>query len=188
MSYRGDRDTRVSTVFDTLNGGRSAGVEERSEARQSILVLGLGNTLLTDDGAGVQVVMRLQQASDIPDRVSLIDGGTLSFSLLSDITDATGLVVVDAARMGLPPGTVRCFEDEAMDRFLIRNGQCSVHEVGLAEVLDMARLQDGLPARRALVAIQPGSLEWGPEPTAAVAAALPHATACVRFRIGAWLA
>jgi hydrogenase maturation protease len=188
ISYRDDCDARASTVFDTANRDQSRGVDEKSQARQSILVLGLGNTLLTDDGAGVLVVMRLQQAANVPDRVSLLDGGTLSFSLLSDITDATGLVVVDAARMGLPPGTVRCFEDDSMDRFLLRNGQCSVHEVGLAELLDMARLQDCLPVRRALVAVQPGSTEWGPEPTAAVAAALPRAMACVRSRVDAWLA
>lgn len=157
-----------------------------AEAR-GIAVLGLGNTLLTDDGAGVRVIALLQQAEDLPGDVALLDGGTLSFTLLAAITDAAGLLVIDAAHMGLPPGVVRCFEEGAMDRFLTRPGQGSVHEVGLSELLDMARLQDRLPARRALVAIQPASLDWGDAPTSAVAAALPYAAARARARIDSWL-
>lgn len=150
------------------------------------VILGLGNTLLTDDGAGVRVIDLLQQAEDLPADITLLDAGTLSFTLLGVITDAAGLLVVDAAHMGLPPGEVRCFEEEAMDRFLVRPGQGSVHVVGLSELLDMARLQGRLPARRALVAIQPASIDWGDAPTAAVAAALPHAAACARARVESW--
>lgn len=160
--------------------------DDVSPARRKVLVLGLGNTLLTDDAAGVLVVGELQKADDIPDDVSLLDGGTLSFSLLAAITDADGLVVVDAARMDTPPGTVRCFSGTEMDRFLARRGQCSVHELGLTELLDMARLQGRLPDRRALVAIEPENLAWGAEPSGAVTAAIPEAVARAREWIATW--
>lgn len=157
-----------------------------SRRQPDILVLGLGNTLLTDDAVGVLVVDGLQRAGDVAEGVSLIDGGTLSFSLLGAITDCDGLVVVDAVRMGMPPGTVRRFEDEAMDRLLVRGKLCSVHELSLAELLDMARLQDRLPRRRALVAIEPESVDWGTEPTDAVVGALPNAMAEVRTLTSVW--
>lgn len=153
---------------------------------RSIVVLGIGNTLLTDDGAGVGVVARLQEAQDLPATVSLVDGGTLSFSLLADITDADSLIVVDAVQMNAPAGRVRCFVDAEMDRFLARGGNCSVHEVGLCELFGMARLQDRLPRRRALVAIQPERIEWGAAPSPAVGAALAEAADRVRALIRGW--
>lgn len=187
MLRRGDCETRMIGDLDTVNTGPSRHPAGETAGPPDILVLGLGNALLTDDGAGVLVVEQLQQSREIPGEVTLIDGGTLSFSLLAAITDTSGLVVVDAAHMRLPPGAVRCFRGATMDRFLTRSGQSSVHEVGLSELLDMARLQDRLPARRALVAIQPENIGWGPGPTGSVAAALPRAMACVQARIKTWL-
>lgn len=188
MLYRDDRhQPAISDPGEAFIAAPGHAAATDNTIQYPILVLGLGNTLMRDDGIGVHVVTRLQQSGDLPDRVSLLDGGTLSFSLLNDITDAAALLVVDAARMDLPAGTVRCFEGEAMDRFLTRNGQCSVHEVSLAELLGMARLQDRLPSRRTLVAVQPGNLGWGSQPSPAVHAALPEAAACVRARTEAWL-
>jgi hydrogenase maturation protease len=82
--------------------------------------------------------------------------------------------VIDAARLDGPPGTVRCFEDAQMDRYLGR-AQMSVHEVGLSDLMDMARLSDTLPHWRALIGIQPADLDLGSQPTAVVEAAVPEA-------------
>lgn len=138
------------------------------------LILGIGNTLLTDEGVGVHVVQFLAtRHADEPD-VTFLDGGTLSFTLAGDIADHDGLIVVDAARLDAPPGTVRCFEDEQMDRYLGR-AQISVHEVGLSDLMDMARLSDTLPRRRALLGIQPAVLDWGDRPSPAVEPAVGEA-------------
>lgn len=149
------------------------------------LILGIGNTLLSDEGVGVHVVRHLAaHHGDEPD-LTFLDGGTLSFTLAGDIADHDFLIVVDAARLDAPPGTVRCFEDEAMDRYLGR-AQMSVHEVGLSDLMDMARLSDTLPRRRALVGIQPALLDWGDAPTAEVAPAVPEAARLVLGLVRRW--
>ena len=79
------------------------------------LILGLGNVLLTDEGAGAAVLRALEPAAAADPDLELLDGGTLSFTLSGPIGDAARLVVVDAAALGEPPGTVRVLEGEDLD-------------------------------------------------------------------------
>jgi hydrogenase maturation protease len=125
----------------------------------NVLVLGMGNVLLADDGVGIRLVERLQMQQRAG-AVQFIDGGTLSFSLLEFIEAADAVLVADAADLGAAPGTVRVFENEAMDGFLTSSRRRSVHEVGLCDLLDMARLLDCVPPRRALLCVQPFSIAW----------------------------
>jgi hydrogenase maturation protease len=139
------------------------------------LILGLGNTLLSDEGIGIHAIQYLQrQPNDLRD-VDILDGGTLSFTLAAPIEEADNLIVIDATELGERPGSVRTFVGEEMDGFLNCHKKCSVHEVGLIDLMTIARLSGRLPLRRALVAIQPAFLDWGDKPTAAVAASLPLA-------------
>ncbi len=150
-----------------------------------ILVLGIGNNLLTDEGAGVHVVNHLRQHHpDLPG-VQYLDGGTLSFTLAEPIARCDGLIVVDAARLDATPGTIRLFEGEAMDRYM-QGKRGSVHEVGLGDLLDMTRLTGDLPLRRALLGIQPFSLDWGEAPTPQVAQAIAPAAGKVLKLIRDW--
>jgi len=140
----------------------------------SSLVLGFGNVLLCDDGAGVQLLDRVR--SELGEVAAhFIDAGTLSFSLLPYMEAAHSMLVFDAANIGGAPGTIRLFEGTAMDRFLTSTRRRSVHEVGLIDLLDMARLQDCLPHRRALLCIQPERIEWSETLSVPVAEALPEA-------------
>ncbi|MEW8507716.1 MAG: HyaD/HybD family hydrogenase maturation endopeptidase [Candidatus Thiodiazotropha sp.] len=127
---------------------------------QSVLVLGIGNTLLSDEGIGVHLVNRLQHRLGAVPGVEYLDGGTLSFTLADPIATADGLIVADAARMGERPGTLRLFHDQEMDRYL-QGSRASVHEVSLGDLLDIARLSDTLPKHRCLVGIEPENLDWG---------------------------
>ncbi|WP_456403662.1 HyaD/HybD family hydrogenase maturation endopeptidase [Thiolapillus sp.] len=149
------------------------------------LILGIGNTLLTDEGIGVHVLNFLHQHHPQTEAVSYVDGGTLSFSLAADIEDHDRLIVVDAAQLGLEAGAVRCMEDQEMDAFL-GAARRSVHEVGLLDLMDIARLTDSLPARRALIGIQPDVTDWGETPTPAVRAAIPRAADCVLDLLDNW--
>jgi hydrogenase maturation protease len=150
------------------------------------LVLGIGNSLLRDEGVGVHLVRRLEaEAPDAGAGIRFVDGGTLSFTLAADIESAERLIVVDASQLDAVPGTVRVFVDTEMDRF-VGTGKRSVHEVGLIDLLDIARLTDSLPRERALVAIQPDNLTWGCELSPAVADAVPLATEEVRRLIRNW--
>jgi hydrogenase maturation protease len=136
------------------------------------LVLAIGNTLLTDEGAGIHALQLLQKQHPEPENVTYMDGGTLSFTLAGAVEDADNLIVLDATQLKSEPGTVDCMINEEMDQFL---GSCkrSVHEIGLLDLLDISRLTGNLPERRALVAIQPDVIDWGEFPTEQVAAAIP---------------
>jgi|ERR1700690_2411327 len=154
--------------------------------RMKTLVLGIGNTLLTDEGVGIHVTQHLQTLLPATEDIEILDGGTLSFTLAGPIEDADALIVVDAAQLKSAPGTLRVFEGEAMDAFLLSNRQSSVHEVGLTDLMSIARLTGHWPERRALIAIQPEKVDWGEYPTALVAAAVPLACARIQALIGCW--
>lgn len=138
------------------------------------LVLGIGNTLLSDEGIGVRVIQALAERG-LPTGMSCLDGGTLSFTLAGPIGDCQQLIVIDAAELHAEPGTIRVFEADAMDTFLARGGKRSVHEVGLTELMGMVALTGQLPSQRALIGIQPAQVDWGTSCTPEVTAAIPRA-------------
>lgn len=140
------------------------------------LVLGFGNVLLADDGAGVHLMAALRaELATSAYAVECVDGGTLSFSLLPYVEATDSLLIVDAANLQLSAGAVQLFEGVAMDELLKSSRRRSVHEVGLIDLLDMARVQGSLPERRALLCIQPGVIDWGEMLSPPVSAALPEA-------------
>jgi len=150
------------------------------------LVLGIGNTLLTDEGIGIHVLQALEpELADWSD-VTLLDGGTLSFTLAGPIEEADALIVVDAANIKSKPGDWALLEGEEMDAFLMSNRKASVHEVGLTDLRAIAILSGHWPEKRAMLAIQPQTIDWGEHPTAAVAAAISPACAAIRDLIRVW--
>lgn len=151
----------------------------------SMLILGIGNTLLSDEGTGVHVLETLRQHHPEREGISYVDGGTLSFTLAGMVEEADSLIVIDAAQLHSTPGTISCFINEQMDSFLGK-GKRSVHEVGLLDLLDMARMAGHLPQRRALVAIQPATIDWGERPSDAVRAAIPEAVERVTSLMQQW--
>lgn len=153
----------------------------------NILVLGIGNSLLSDEGIGIHVVNALLAPPNLPrENVEYMDGGTLSFTLAGPIQSADALVVIDAAQLDAAPGTVQLFPGDDMDRFLNSNRKSSVHEVGLSDLRAIALLAGHWPQRRALIGIQPQKLDWGEYPTDEVAAAIPLACAQVNSLIDGW--
>lgn len=138
------------------------------------LILGIGNTLLSDEGVGIHMLGYLREHFPELPGDSYLDGGTLSFTLASWIEEADNLIVVDAAELNSSPGDVEVFEGDALDRFAGKTKR-SVHEVSLGDLLQIAHLTDALPCNRALVAIQPGNIDWGPDLSEPVARALPAA-------------
>ena len=157
-----------------------------ASSRAPALVIGFGNVLLGDDGAGVKLVdlLRTQLA---PNHCQCIDGGTMSFSLLAFVESTNSILVVDAAELDAPPGTLAMFEGAAMDAFLRSVRRRSVHEVGLIDLLDMARLRDCLPERRALMCIQPGAIDWSETLSPAVSGAFAAGAAQARAVLDRWV-
>jgi len=149
-----------------------------------VFVLGIGNRLLGDDGAGPAVIDRLVSEGG-QSYATYRDGGTIGLALLSRIEDASAFIAIDAAELNAAPGTVRVFEAEAMDAQL-SGAKHTVHEVALSDLLSAAALAGTLPARRALVAIQPATVEWGLSASPAVADAIPVACAAVSELVKRW--
>ena len=168
---------------------QSAPISEQSDQASAAgtLILGLGNVLLTDEAVGAAVLKALEPAAAADPDLTLMDGGTLSFTLAGPIGDAARLIVVDAARMGQAPGSVRVLEGAAMDAQLTKHAN-NVHEVSLSVLFDIARLTDTLPAQRALIGIEPAEVDWGSELTPAVAAAVPVAVAEIAALLARWRA
>jgi hydrogenase maturation protease len=156
-----------------------------------LIVLGIGNTLMSDDGAGIHVVNALQsqqRTTSFPaGNIELLDGGTLGYLLIDRISDADGLIIVDSANLGQAPGTLRVMEDAEIDRFLDDNQSTSVHEVGLIDLLQMMALNNEAPRLRALVGIQPEMIGWGTEMSPVVAASMPLACMAVRNILECWI-
>jgi hydrogenase maturation protease len=141
-------------------------------SRRKTLILGIGNTLLQDEGAGVHAIRMLADRTMQRDDIELMDGGTLSFSLAGAIEDADQLIVIDAAQYDGEPGTTKVFIGDQMDAFIGGNRKLSVHEVSLIDLMMIARLADQLPRQRALIGIQPQTIEWGETPSPPVAGAI----------------
>ncbi len=149
------------------------------------IILGIGNTLLGDEGIGIHVLEAFQEKYPRINGVEYLDGGTLSFSLASWIERAEQLIVIDAAEFNQPAGTVRCLHNEAMDQFLGQPKR-SVHEVSLLDLLDIARLTECLPKERVLLGIQPEKIDWSEQPSPVVAKAIPVAIAQIENWLREW--
>lgn len=114
-----------------------------SDIGPSIIVLGVGNILFTDEGFGVRALEALDGAYVFPENVSLFDGGVLGIHLLSVIAEAEHLIVLDAVRNGGVPGTLyRLTDEDIPKRVLAKN---SLHQIDLLDALTLCRALDKAP-------------------------------------------
>lgn len=140
-------------------------------AETPLLVLGLGNVLLEDDGVGAAAVAALLERYDAPAGARVLDGGTLGLSLLPYLESADALILVDAVRTEEPPGSIlRLDGDEVMPAVATR---LSPHQVGVADLLDGARWLGRYPNRVVLLGLVPESMELAVRLSPRVRAALP---------------
>lgn len=129
---------------------------QTTEAK-GVLVLGLGNVILGDDGLGAAALMQLERSWRVPTDVHLQEGGTLGLALLGLLSEVEHLIIVDAVRADGPPGTlVRCTGNDVIDAVRDR---LSPHQVGVADLLDAARLIGCYPASVTLLGLVPESIE-----------------------------
>jgi hydrogenase maturation protease len=140
-----------------------------------ILVLGIGNTLWTDEGFGVAAVEALQRRFRFPGHVTLMDGGTQGLYLLPYVQAAKRLLVFDAVDYGDKPGTLREVVGDEVPRFMGVK-KMSLHQTGFQEVLAAAELTLQAPEDLVLVGVQPEELEnFGGPITQTVLAQMPAA-------------
>ena len=149
-----------------------------------ILVLGLGNILLEDEGVGVRVIERLQADYIFPADVLVLDGGTLGLDLLAYIEDHSHIVIVDAAEAGKEPGTLVRLVNQEIPAFL--GPKVSPHQVGLQDLLAVAKLREHFPTEVILWGVQAQRFEPTLEMTPEIAAQVEPLCAHVIEELARW--
>jgi hydrogenase maturation protease len=155
-------------------------VAEPSSPGAQVLILGVGNYLVGDEGVGIHAVHALEKET-WPAHVQVLDGGTGGFQLLDFFRTFARIILIDATRDGAPAGTVRCFQARTPADFPPALG---AHDIGLRDLLSAAALLGALP-RIDVITISvadlvPMRLELSPP----VAAALPEVARRVRALLG----
>lgn len=121
--------------------------------QQDLLILGVGNPIMGDDGAGIRAV-ELLSARDLPANVRVMEAGTPGWGLASWLEGFSSVILVDAVQMGLPPGTWRRFRPEDV-QVLLQDQAFSLHEPDLACGLALADALDVLPENLVIYGIEP---------------------------------
>ena len=150
----------------------------------AILVLGLGNTIMTDDGFGVRAVETLSARYCFQGEIRLFDGGILGLDLLPRLEEVERLLIIDVLEMQSPPGTVFRLEGGEVPRAFA--SKLSVHQVGIQDLLAVSELLGHLPQEVVVWGVQPECIEMGTELTATVAAALEPVVAGVLEELRRW--
>lgn len=148
------------------------------------LVLGLGNILLQDEGVGVRVIERLQKEYVFPEEVTVLDGGTLGLDLLSYIEETPRIVIVDAVTANLEAGALVRLRNEEIPAFL--GVKMSPHQIGLQDLLGLARLRGHFPEEVILLGAQIEQMGPGFDFSPAVAAQVEPLCVCVLDELARW--
>ncbi len=149
-----------------------------------VAVLGIGNVLMGDDGAGVWLVRELSRAYRFTPAIDVIDGGTLGLGLIADLARIDRLLVVDAARTGRRPGSVSTFLDG--DVRAVLRPIVSAHDASLNDLLAALTLLGRSPNELTVVGIEPFTLLPSVRLSRPVRSALPAAATTVLDRLASW--
>jgi hydrogenase maturation protease len=147
------------------------------ESTGRVVVLGVGNLVMGDEGLGVRCAWRLEAAGVLPAGVVIIDGGTSTSELLGDLEDLDLLVIVDAVAGGGAPGSlVRLEGDRIPSAF---SNKLSPHQHGINDLLATLQFVGRAPGKVVVLGLTPVRIELGFELSPEVEAALPALAACV---------
>ncbi len=146
-------------------------------------VLGMGNPLCADDGAGIAALRLLERSGAVPKRTALIDGSVLGLETAAMIMGADHLLILDAVEAGAAPGTLIRMAGDALAGMM---GGSSVHRLGVADVLAVLRLMGRMPEDVVLLGVQPVSTEPGQGLTPPVLSSLPALVSASIRLISEW--
>jgi len=166
--------------MQTKTGAALTASPEKNRRGGSVLVLGLGNILLKDEGVGVHIARELQK-QDLPGNVEVIDGGTAGMDILLSQQGLDKLVVIDAMRAGKKPGTIYKARLKAaeLDKLTLifgqdRESKISLHQVGLIDALACAEKMNCAPKRIVIISVEAGEVDCGLELTEKVKQRIPE--------------
>lgn len=153
-------------------------------ASGEVLIIGLGNPIMGDDGLGVAALERLRQGWSLSESVRLVDGGTWGMNLLPLIEEAERILFLDAIDAGRPVGALVLLEREELPRFF--GFKLSPHQIDLREVLALAELRSTLPSDLVAIGLQPGRLEMAAGLSPEVESRLDDLLTAVVERLERW--
>lgn len=148
-----------------------------------VVILGIGNTILSDEGVGVHAAEALREHYALPEGVEVMDGGTAGMELLDALSDLDLLLVLDAVKAHRPPGTLLCLTGAEVPVFF--RSKLSPHQVSICDVLASLDFAGHAPADLVLVGVEPESLELGLSMTATVASRVPEMVATAVAQLAA---
>lgn len=148
------------------------------------LVLGVGNTLMMDEGFGVRVVECLVRDYIIPEEVQVLDGGTLGMDLLYYMEGVPNLLLIDAVQANREPGALVRLVNEEVPAFL--SMKMSPHQIGVPDMLATARLRGTTPPNIVLLGVQPERIEIGMQLSDTLAPMLKDVVEKVRDELLRW--
>lgn len=151
---------------------------------KKINIIGIGNTLYTDEGVGVHIMPYLEEALSGFNNVELLEGATDGMRLLEPVEEADYLIIIDAINAGKPGGEMITIRQEEIPRYY--GVKMSVHQVGFQEVLFAADLRGRLPEEMVMFGIQPDSLDLHIGLSDKVKGKLPDLVASVVEQVQQW--
>lgn len=157
--------------------------QRKSDAESSpkILVLGVGNELLSDEGIGIHTVKQINKMNIFPPEIEVFEGGTDGFGLINLIIETDFLVVVDCLKGGNEPGTLYKFDVEdapnSPDIF-----KTSFHQIGILEVINLSSLIGKTP-KTTVIGVEPKSIATGMTLSPEIEAKIPRIIELVQNEI-----
>jgi len=139
--------------------------------KPKILILGLGNVLLSDEGLGCRLIRELEEEFSFPPQVELLEGGTGAFFLLPYLEKAALLIILDAIKASQPPGTIYLEPLENLPSDTLE--KISLHEVSFPDLLNILALKGKTFKKIYLAGIEPECLEVGDRLSPTVEKAIP---------------
>ncbi|MFH1957817.1 MAG: HyaD/HybD family hydrogenase maturation endopeptidase [bacterium] len=132
---------------------------------KNIIVLGLGNILLKDEGIGVHIAQEMVKKS-LPENVKVIDAGTASLYAFSKLKNINKLIIVDAVRGGKKPGTVYRMDSRDLPAPACPDSAyLSLHHINVSNVLRITEKMGNVPEETVIIGVEPKEIDWGMELT-----------------------
>ncbi len=133
--------------------------QSKKEPKPRVVVIGVGNLLLKDEGIGIHTVKALQEIN-LPQDVKIIDGGTAP-DLIAYTEAGDKLIIIDAAKAGGEPGAIYRFQPQ--DLTAEKERAISAHELGVAQNLRLMSLMGNEPREIVIIGVEPKEIDWGTE-------------------------
>jgi len=155
----------------------------RDFSSSDTVVVGVGNSILSDDGVGVHAARLLENDPRVPASVTILDGGTIGLELLPYVSEARRVLFLDAMNSGSAPGTLARMTGKEL---LGAAGGRSAHQMGVADLIAALCLVSNIPQEIVVLGVQPAYTDWGTTLSPSVEAALAGLVEAALTQLQLW--